>query len=502
MSAGAPQEQPSSALPRGEAWTELLSGSQVTRSVGEALARFLAREAADRGWRGAAWIPGQGAPILSPGLRPRDLAPWAYRDLIPGELRPVQQGLGARLDPRWSEWIAAPKDPTLGSLGILRWLVPTETRPTREVLRQESNGLVRQLQAVQRYLQVESEGQMQASAARLGMRAAGVLHDLRNRLTLLSLQSQRMQADPREAERWKAANQRLVAEMHAMCAGLIPTEHGGVLPQRTELRPILLRLAQRAPRLVRRRAGGGSAGVRLRCRSDLTAWVDPVLIARVVENLLVNALEASGSNQVVSLQAGQTGQRAWVDVRDEGRGMDEATLQRAFQAGQGSQHGTGFGSVSLLAALEDLQGTLDVDSAPGAGTRVRVTLPPSLDWNAALLLDPDGRRRRSWVARLQRQGVAVQGLAHADAAIRSMGEATPAGVYLARGMQDPYLTELMELAAAQGCPVWVLGSQGGPSGEGGRLVADAPLGADPTPSSSPSCPWTGHEKSEGPRGPR
>ncbi len=442
------------------AWARLCAGDRAPRPLSCSLAQFLADEGASRGWKGLVWWPRAGAAILAPGVLRKELAPWAYRQAVPGEVQAIETGLGARLEPAWIEWVLVLDAEGSRPAGTLRWLAPAGSDARRADWAREARAVLQQLDAAQRWWQVQRESRAMESAAGLGLRAGGVLHDLRNRLTLLSLQLQRMQVDPRETDRWQAANHRLVAEMRAMCAGLLPGEHGCVALQRTELRPLLLRVARRGPSLVRRSPGVGRAGVRLRCRTDLTALVDPVLLTRVVENLLVNALEASGPDQVVSLQAEPSGDQVVIEVRDEGRGMDAATLRSAFRAGQGAQHGTGFGSVSLLAALEDLQGTLDVDSAPGVGTRSRVTLPQAPEGPTALLLDPDSRRRSTVTARLKRHGIEVQGMAHAAAAIRSMGEVTPTAIYAARGMQDPHWGDLCELAAAQSCPVWVLGSRG------------------------------------------
>lgn len=87
---------------------------------------------------------------------------------------------------------------------------------------------------------------------------------------------------------------------------------------------------------------------------------------RIVQEALSNAIRHSGASRLaVSLQAEDHALRA--EVRDEGRGF---ATERPF-----SDEGRGLGLVGMRERARHAGGTLEIDSAPGAGTRVRVTLP-------------------------------------------------------------------------------------------------------------------------------
>ena len=86
-------------------------------------------------------------------------------------------------------------------------------------------------------------------------------------------------------------------------------------------------------------------------------------ILRVVGEALTNVRRHSGARNVrVSLRA--EGDELVAEVSDDGRGF-----------GPGTAPGVGRGSMRERA--EALGGTLEVESGPGAGTRVRLRVPAS-----------------------------------------------------------------------------------------------------------------------------
>jgi signal transduction histidine kinase len=87
---------------------------------------------------------------------------------------------------------------------------------------------------------------------------------------------------------------------------------------------------------------------------------------RIVQEALSNAIRHSGASRVaVSLEAKDHVLRA--EVRDDGRGF---ATDRPF-----SDEGQGLGLVGMRERARHVGATLEIDSAPGEGTRVRVTLP-------------------------------------------------------------------------------------------------------------------------------
>jgi signal transduction histidine kinase len=109
---------------------------------------------------------------------------------------------------------------------------------------------------------------------------------------------------------------------------------------------------------------------------------DEVALRRIVENLVVNAVDAAqltnGSVSVTteSARAKNGDAMVRVTVADTGPGMTRDELDRAF----GDFHttkpgGTGLGLTIVRRLVQDLGGTLRVETEPGAGTRFAIELP-------------------------------------------------------------------------------------------------------------------------------
>ena len=105
--------------------------------------------------------------------------------------------------------------------------------------------------------------------------------------------------------------------------------------------------------------------------------------------------------------------------------------------------------MSLLEALEQLDGELRVDSAPGQGTRCRVILPLVVERPGWMLVHPDAQGRRRILARWQRQGIGAVGVPHCRAAVQALSERPVSQVVLVRGLVDRRLPDLLGLVRAQ-----------------------------------------------------
>jgi len=70
------------------------------------------------------------------------------------------------------------------------------------------------------------------------------------------------------------------------------------------------------------------------------------------------------------------GGRAIVEVRDEGEGMDERTLESVFDEFFTTKaEGTGLGLTFVKRVMDEHRGDVSVTSRVGAGTRVRMSWP-------------------------------------------------------------------------------------------------------------------------------
>ena len=141
-------------------------------------------------------------------------------------------------------------------------------------------------------------------------------------------------------------------------------------------------------------------------RAHLDFRFDPVLpkvmadrgqMQQVVMNLITNASDAIGDSdgQVVVSARQVEADREWLqrcrpgaelppgayvslEVQDSGSGMDEETRARMFEPFFTTRFtGRGLGLAAVLGIVRGHKGAIDVVSAPGEGTTVRILLPPA-----------------------------------------------------------------------------------------------------------------------------
>jgi signal transduction histidine kinase len=122
--------------------------------------------------------------------------------------------------------------------------------------------------------------------------------------------------------------------------------------------------------------------IEARLPERLVATVEPERVENVIENLVINALEAMGAaGGRLTVEAGDEGERnVFVSVADTGVGMSEEFLKtRLFRPFSTTKtRGVGLGLFTCKEVVETHGGRLEVESGLGAGTRFRVVLPSSL----------------------------------------------------------------------------------------------------------------------------
>lgn len=110
--------------------------------------------------------------------------------------------------------------------------------------------------------------------------------------------------------------------------------------------------------------------------SDIVA--DKEKLARIVFNLLSNALKYTPAGGFIHVSLADEGERLRIEVKDSGKGIDKEELtkvfERFFQA-KGAASGTGIGLALVKSFVELHHGEVRVESEPGKGTCFIVLLP-------------------------------------------------------------------------------------------------------------------------------
>jgi PAS domain S-box-containing protein len=113
---------------------------------------------------------------------------------------------------------------------------------------------------------------------------------------------------------------------------------------------------------------------------DLQAILgDGSALTHALMNLCVNAVDAMGDNGTLTFRTHNLGVgQVEVTVEDNGSGMTKDVLAQAmnpFFTTKAVGKGTGLGLSMVFATVKANEGTLDIQSEPGRGTRVRMTFP-------------------------------------------------------------------------------------------------------------------------------
>jgi two-component system sensor histidine kinase PilS (NtrC family) len=222
----------------------------------------------------------------------------------------------------------------------------------------------------------EHELKQKERLAAIGRLAAGVAHEIRNPLAAISGSIELLKSSPPGG----ADNQKLMSivicevdRLNQMIADLLAYAR----PRPLDLQDVdLLGLLDETVRVFQQDRSQSNISVRLEPEPGCIARVDPNQIRQVAWNLLRNAAEAmpEGGNLAVRLfhDAGGVG----FEVADSGRGITVEDMERVFDPFFTTKDsGTGLGLATVHRIVEDHKGRIEVDSAVGKGTRVRVWLP-------------------------------------------------------------------------------------------------------------------------------
>ena len=125
-------------------------------------------------------------------------------------------------------------------------------------------------------------------------------------------------------------------------------------------------------------------GIELRTTVEPTPLMigDRGRLAQVLDNLVSNALKFTSDGGSVDVLVSSTNGEAVVEVRDTGMGIPQTEqgqlFDRFFRSSEATERaipGTGLGLTIVKAIVERHEGTIEVDSAEGVGTTMRVRLP-------------------------------------------------------------------------------------------------------------------------------
>ena len=222
----------------------------------------------------------------------------------------------------------------------------------------------------------EEESRQFESFVRL---SAMLTHDLKNAIEGLSLTVSNMERhfdNPQfRADALKgltSATEKLKALVARLARPMASLSGEHKRPTNVDLIPIF-------KRVIARTAEPSKHTIVMRLPQSLFALVDPARIEEVIENLVLNALEAMvDKGGTLTIEAGETAQGApTFSISDTGRGISRTFIDnRLFRPFSTTKKtGIGLGLYTCREVITASAGAIEVESVEGAGTTFRVVLP-------------------------------------------------------------------------------------------------------------------------------
>lgn len=201
---------------------------------------------------------------------------------------------------------------------------------------------------------------------------AFVVHDLKNlvaQLSLLLKNAERHRQNPRFQEDMLSTIEHVAERMNKLLLQLSTSTRG-----EEKLRPV--NLGNLVKRVVDAKTNESGA-IGLEASGNVVALGHEQRFERVIGHLVQNAIDATSDRGAVTVYLFARDETAFVEITDTGCGMSEEFVReklfRAFQTTK--QTGMGIGAYETAQYMKEIGGRIEVDSTPGAGTRIRVILP-------------------------------------------------------------------------------------------------------------------------------
>jgi len=266
--------------------------------------------------------------------------------------------------------------PLLHHDDLLGFLLLCEPRAVRDVDREDYELLTTVGRQAASYLAERASAQALAEARQFdefNKRFAFVLHDIKNLVSQLSLivqNADRHRNNPAFQEDMVQTVKESVVKMNGLLVRLHEGGREAAATSVVELAPLLNKTISGNP---------GCNGV-VRFESDvdgIAVVADAERLGAVIAHLVDNAVEAIAEDGAVTVRLNARGGEAVIEVADDGTGMDDDFIQnelfRPFRTTKSG--GFGIGAYESREFVRELGGRLEVISAPGVGTVIRISLP-------------------------------------------------------------------------------------------------------------------------------
>ena len=252
------------------------------------------------------------------------------------------------------------------------------------VLAAEFNRMAEAIRRRDSQLSEQQEALLQREQlATVGRMSAQITHELRNPLSSIGLNSELLMEELQSTElpgQLEPARDLLISITKEVERLKEITEHYLRFARLPIPEPAPVDLNHAAAELIEfLRSEMERAQIKLRLDRDPitnSINVDPNQLRAALLNLLRNAREAMPRGGHVVVKARTIGAEAYIEVSDTGSGIEKDVQKRLFEPFFSTKaQGTGLGLSMVKQIVDAHSGRIDVNSAPGRGTTIRLTFP-------------------------------------------------------------------------------------------------------------------------------
>lgn len=350
--------------------------------------------------------------------RERFIAHLTEKGPVNGHELQIRKGNG---DYAWVSLFSRPFRTEKGDAIITTFMDISERIRTRRILERMNEELEKrveertdELTAANRLLKQEMQDRIRAQESQkqlhdqllqaqkmesVGIMAGGIAHDFNNLLVSIMGNAELATLEtglPQSADTFLQRVLKAAARGKELVSQLLAySGKGKLLSQSFDLSDLAAEMARLLKTVISKKA---TLQIDL-TREPLTIHGDPNQVRQVIMNLITNASDAlENNNGSIRLRTGRLfvdrkdlnglyfhegmkeGEYLFVEVSDDGCGMDQKAMQKIFDPFYTSKFsGTGLGLSALLGIVKSHHGGVFIASQPGKGTTFRVLFPEAPD---------------------------------------------------------------------------------------------------------------------------
>jgi len=106
-----------------------------------------------------------------------------------------------------------------------------------------------------------------------------------------------------------------------------------------------------------------------------SVYIDKQMIARAFINLLDNALKFSSTDSIIGIKSGLIKDSLFIEVADQGPGIDKAEREKIFERFYHKGKGTGLGLALVHQIAQGHKGRVELKTELGKGSTFKIVLP-------------------------------------------------------------------------------------------------------------------------------